>query len=189
HPPGLPPSGARSGGLPAVLLRRRCRPARLPRRARRRCAAHSRASAGECAVSLRHRRGGPPRRAPREPASGARRGRARRGGGRARRPGRGGGPPARGSPLAHLKPQARPELPAQGGEAARVRVVRLLELRAGDSDITLSVPLAPLEEVRRRLHADHLRRFGFVAHTLAVVIEALRVEARLASVDAATLTI
>jgi len=66
-----------------------------------------------------------------------------------------------------------------------VRVARLLELRAGDSDITLSVPLAPLEEVRRRLHADHLRRFGFAAHALAVVIEALRVEARLASVDAA----
>src|SRR5882762_6085057 len=91
--------------------------------------------------------------------------------------------------LAGLEAQARTELTAQGGEAARVRVARLLELRAGDSDITLSVPLAPLEEVRRRLHADHLRRFGFAAHALAVVIEALRVEARLASVDAATLAI
>jgi 5-oxoprolinase (ATP-hydrolysing) len=91
--------------------------------------------------------------------------------------------------LAGLEAQARTELTAQGGEAGRVRVARLLELRAGDSDITLSVPLAPLEEVRRRLHADHLRRFGFAAHTLAVVIEALRVEARLASVDAATLAI
>src|SRR5712671_628695 len=91
--------------------------------------------------------------------------------------------------LAGLEAQARTELTSQGGEAARVRVARLLELRAGDSDITLSVPLAPLEEVRRRLHADHLRRFGFAAHALAVVIEALRVEARLASVDAATLAI
>src|SRR5712671_8214742 len=91
--------------------------------------------------------------------------------------------------LAGLEAQARTELTAHGGEAARVRVARLLELRAGDSDITLSVPLAPLEEVRRRLHADHLRRFGFAAHALAVVIEALRVEARLASVDAATLAI
>src|SRR6266853_2022302 len=91
--------------------------------------------------------------------------------------------------FAELEAHARTELTAQGGEAARVRVARLLELRAGDSDITLSVPLAPLEEVRRRLHADHLRRFGFAAHTLAVVIEALRVEARLGSVDTATLAI
>ncbi len=89
--------------------------------------------------------------------------------------------------LAGLQAQARAELTAQGGEAGRVRVARLLEVRSGDSDITLSVPLAPLEEVRQRFHADHLRRFGFAAHTLAVVIEALRVEARLASVDAATL--
>src|SRR5256885_9983036 len=88
-----------------------------------------------------------------------------------------------------LEAQARTELTSQGGETARVRIAQLLELRAGDSDITLSVPLAPLEQVRRRLHADHLLRFGFAAHTLAVVIEALRVEARLASVDAATLAI
>ena len=91
--------------------------------------------------------------------------------------------------LAALEAQARTELTSQGGEGGRVRVARLLELRAGDSDITLSVPLAPLEQVRRRLHADHLLRFGFATHTLAVVIEALRVEARLASVDAATLAI
>src|SRR5207248_2024086 len=91
--------------------------------------------------------------------------------------------------LTALEAQARTELTSQGGEGGRVRVARLLELRAGDSDITLSVPLAPLEQVRRRLHADHLLRFGFATHTLAVVIEALRVEARLASVDAATLAI
>src|SRR6267378_634042 len=91
--------------------------------------------------------------------------------------------------LAGLEAQARAELSALGGEAGRVRVAQLLEVRAGDSDITLSVPLAPLDEVRERFHADHLRRFGFAAHTLAVVIEALRVEARLASVDAAMLAI
>src|SRR5439155_1712310 len=91
--------------------------------------------------------------------------------------------------LAALEAQARAELTSQGGEGGRVRIARLLELRAGDSDITLSVPLAPLEQVRRRLHADHLQRFGFATHTLAEVIEALRVEARLASVDAATLAI
>src|ERR1700730_2992666 len=91
--------------------------------------------------------------------------------------------------LTGLETQARAELTAPGDEAGRVRIAQLLELRAGDSDITLSVPLAPLREVREGFHADHLRRFGFAAHTLAVVIEALRVEARLASVDAATLAI
>src|SRR5882672_11413148 len=91
--------------------------------------------------------------------------------------------------LAGLEAQARAELTTHGGETGRVRVAQLLEVRAGDSDVTLSVPLASLDEVRERFHADHLRRFGFAAHTLAVVIEALRVEARLASVDAATLAI
>src|SRR6266404_1663849 len=91
--------------------------------------------------------------------------------------------------LAGLEAQARAELTTDGGEAGRVRVAQLLEVRAGDSDVTLSVPLAPLDEVREHFHAEHLRRFGFAAHSLAVVIEALRVEARLASVDAATLTI
>jgi 5-oxoprolinase (ATP-hydrolysing) len=91
--------------------------------------------------------------------------------------------------LTRLEAQARAELTTPGGETGRVRIAQLLEVRAGDSDITLSVPLAPLHEVRERFHADHLRRFGFAAHTLAVVIEALRVEARLASVDAATLAI
>src|SRR3984893_8986287 len=94
-----------------------------------------------------------------------------------------------GAALTGLEAQARAELTAPGDEAARVRIAQLLEVRAGDSDITLSVPLAPLREVRERFHADHLRRFGFAAHTLAVVIEALRVEARLASLDAATLAI
>src|SRR6266481_4369747 len=91
--------------------------------------------------------------------------------------------------LAGLAAQARAELTTDGGEARRVRVAQLLEVRAGDSDVTLSVPLAPLDEVREHFHAEHLRRFGFAAHSLAVVIEALRVEARLASVDAATLAI
>ncbi len=88
---------------------------------------------------------------------------------------------------ARLEAQAREELAAHGGEAAQARVARLLEVRAGDSDICLSVPLAGLAEVRERFHADHRRRFGFAAHSLAVVIEALRVEARRSSVDAATL--
>ena len=39
-----------------------------------------------------------------------------------------------------------------------------------------------------QFHAEHLRRFGFAAHSLRVRIEALRVEARCASIDAASLT-
>ncbi|HKD52752.1 MAG TPA: hydantoinase B/oxoprolinase family protein [Steroidobacteraceae bacterium] len=90
--------------------------------------------------------------------------------------------------LAELERQARAELDADGGDPGCVRVARLLELRAGDSDITLSVPLAALSEVRARFRADHLRRFGFAADTLAVVIESLRVEARTALSDAAALS-
>ena len=89
--------------------------------------------------------------------------------------------------LGALERQARGELAADGAAAGSVRVTRLLELRAGDSDITLSVPVAGLDEVRARFHSDHLRRFGFAAHALDVVIEALRVEVRAPSVAAATL--
>ena len=93
------------------------------------------------------------------------------------------------SGCATLEAQARAELSAHGEAAATVRVAHLLELRAGDSDITLSVPSAALDAVRERFHAEHLRRFGFAADALQVVIEALRVEARQASVDAATLAV
>src|SRR5207244_4121318 len=70
---------------------------------------------------------------------------------------------------------------------ARAAGARLLEVRAGDSDVALSVPLGRLGELREAFHAEHLRRFGFTARALEAVIESLRVEARLASVDAATL--
>jgi 5-oxoprolinase (ATP-hydrolysing) len=89
--------------------------------------------------------------------------------------------------LRELEQQARAELGADGGDSASVRIVRLLELRAGDSDITLSVPLAALAQVAARFRADHLRRFGFAADSLGVVIEAVRVEARAAFADAAAL--
>ncbi len=91
--------------------------------------------------------------------------------------------------LAQLESQARAELAAFDADPQRVRVAQLLEVRAGDSDVTLSVPLGPLGQVRERFHAEHLRRFGFAAHTLDIVIEALRVEARLTPVDAGTLSI
>src|SRR5215831_8908594 len=91
--------------------------------------------------------------------------------------------------LTLLGQQARAELAADGGETGKVRVAELLELRAGDSDVTLTVPMAPLGEVGARFHAEHLRRFGFEARTLEVVIEALRVEARAPSFEAQTLAI
>ena len=89
--------------------------------------------------------------------------------------------------LASLESRARDELGAFSPEPGRVRVALLLEVRAGDSDVTLSVPLGALAEVRERFHAEHLKRFGFAARGLDVVIEALRAEARLASLDAARL--
>ena len=78
---------------------------------------------------------------------------------------------------------ARASSPPTAASLRRCELTQLLELRSGDSDITLSVPLGELGEVRARFHTEHLRRFGFAAHALAVVIEALRVEARAPSVD------
>ena len=89
--------------------------------------------------------------------------------------------------LALLESQAREELAVFTPAPGRVRVALLLELRAGDSDVTLSVPPGTLAEVQERFHAEHLKRFGFAAHSLDVVVEALRAEARLASLDAARL--
>jgi 5-oxoprolinase (ATP-hydrolysing) len=91
--------------------------------------------------------------------------------------------------LEALEAQAREELAAFTRDPSGVRVARLLEVRAGDSDVVLTVPLAALEAVRERFHAEHLQRFGFAAHALEVVIEALRVEARLACVDPGSLLI
>jgi 5-oxoprolinase (ATP-hydrolysing) len=88
---------------------------------------------------------------------------------------------------ARLEQRSRGQLAAEGGEGPAVHVTQLLELRAGDSDISLSVPLGALEQVRERFHAEHRRRFGFSAHTLTVVIEAVRVEARTPGIDAAAL--
>ncbi|MGH8267942.1 MAG: hydantoinase B/oxoprolinase family protein, partial [Steroidobacteraceae bacterium] len=91
--------------------------------------------------------------------------------------------------LTRLESEARAELTAFEGEPGRVQVAQLLEVRAGDSDVTVSVALASLAQVREHFHADHLRRFGFAAHTLEVVIEALRAEARLGSIDPGALSI
>ena len=90
--------------------------------------------------------------------------------------------------LERLGAQARAELAADGSEPQKVRLTELLELRAGDSEVTLSVPLAALDEVRARFHTEHLRRFGFAARALEVIIEALRVEARAPSVELTSLS-
>jgi len=87
--------------------------------------------------------------------------------------------------FAPLESQARRELAADAGA---VHVTRLLELRAGDSDVCLSVPLGPLAQVHERFRDEHQRRFGFAVGSLQVIVEALRVEARCASVDAAALS-
>jgi len=92
--------------------------------------------------------------------------------------------------LIELEAQAREELAAFGASTGGTRVEYALELRAGDSETSLSVPLASLEEVLVAFAAAHLRRFGFAAAKgLRIVIDAVRVEARVASVDAESLTL
>jgi len=98
--------------------------------------------------------------------------------------------------LAELETLARAELAAFGESPDDIRVDYALELRAGDSETSLSVPAASLEEVQSAFSAAHLRRFGFTAKGLAhgssglrMVIDAVRVEARMASVDASSLSL
>jgi 5-oxoprolinase (ATP-hydrolysing) len=85
-----------------------------------------------------------------------------------------------------LEAQARAELAAYSVDAA-VAVEHWLELRAGDSETSLSVLASPQEAVLREFSAMHLKRFGFVAAAQSIVIEAVRVEARMASIDPVSL--
>jgi 5-oxoprolinase (ATP-hydrolysing) len=78
---------------------------------------------------------------------------------------------------------------ASGESTGAVRVEHSLELRAGDSETSLSVPLASLEEVLSAFTAAHLRRFGFAAKGFRIVIDAVRVEARMSSIDASSLRV
>ncbi len=89
--------------------------------------------------------------------------------------------------LESLERQAREELEPFGARPEALRVTHLLEVRAGDSETTLSVPAGALESVSAQFHGAHLQRFGFEARALDAVIEAVRVEARLSAVDAASL--
>ena len=93
--------------------------------------------------------------------------------------------------LQELQRQARDALAVfstdSAAPAAGVRVEHWLELRAGDSETSLSVPASAYEEVLAAFSAMHLKRFGFAAAEHSVVIEAVRVEARMASIDAISL--
>jgi 5-oxoprolinase (ATP-hydrolysing) len=84
--------------------------------------------------------------------------------------------------LAELESQARAEL-AAFDSARTVRTEYWLELRAGDSETSLSVPATGLDAVLAAFSAMHLRRFSFAAAERSIVIEAVRIEARMASID------
>ncbi|MDB6162282.1 MAG: 5-oxoprolinase and Methylhydantoinase - like protein [Gammaproteobacteria bacterium] len=84
--------------------------------------------------------------------------------------------------LRELERQARDELATYSTNAA-ISVEHWLELRAGDSETSLSVPASSYENVLAGFSAMHLKRFGFAASARSVVIEAVRIEARMASID------
>jgi 5-oxoprolinase (ATP-hydrolysing) len=88
--------------------------------------------------------------------------------------------------LAELESAAREELEACG-DVGEVRIERILELRAGDSEAVLSVPALGRDAVLQAFAALHLTRFGFEAAGVEPVIEAVRLEARSASSHAASL--
>jgi 5-oxoprolinase (ATP-hydrolysing) len=89
--------------------------------------------------------------------------------------------------LAQLEAQARGELQTHGENPAVQNVEHWLELRAGDSETSLSVPATSYEAILTAFRALHRKRFGFEVGTLSVVIEAVRVEARTPSVNAMSL--
>jgi 5-oxoprolinase (ATP-hydrolysing) len=88
--------------------------------------------------------------------------------------------------LHELEQQAREEL-AVFAATSGVGTEHWLELRAGDSETSLSVPASSYDEVLAAFCAMHLKRFSFAAAERSVIIEAVRVEARMASIDAISL--
>ena len=88
--------------------------------------------------------------------------------------------------FAALERKARAELAANEGpdaDAGRVLVEYLLEVRAGDSDTALTVPLASLAQIEAAFCEAHRRRFGFDPTGLKIMIDALCIAARLAPAD------
>ena len=93
---------------------------------------------------------------------------------------------AAGRRLAELEQAARHEL-APYGATESAQAVHLLEVRAGDSDATVSLPLGTQAAVRAAFDAEHLRRFGFETAALEIIIEAVRAEVRMPSLAAGQL--
>ncbi len=91
------------------------------------------------------------------------------------------------SRLDALEREARDELQHSEPHISVIDIDRRLELRAGESETSLSVSEGSLREVREAFAAAHRRRFGIGIENLAVVIETVRVEARAAPVDLASL--
>jgi 5-oxoprolinase (ATP-hydrolysing) len=89
--------------------------------------------------------------------------------------------------LADLERAAREQLSPYGEPSQAPAIAHLLEIRAGDSDTTLSLPVGSREEVLAAFHAAHLKRFGFEARAVDAVIEAVRVEMRLPSLAESSL--
>lgn len=88
--------------------------------------------------------------------------------------------------LEELEQQAREQLAVFAGTSG-VKTEHWLELRAGDSETSLSVPAAAYDAVLAAFSTMHLKRFSFAAAERGVIIEAVRVEARVASIDALSL--
>src|SRR6185437_4480702 len=95
--------------------------------------------------------------------------------------------------LSSLEARARTELAAANDapsdSARETTVVRLLELRAGDSESPLAIPLASLSEIERAFRELHQRRFGFDPTGLEVLIEAVSLEMRASALEARKLKV
>ncbi len=85
--------------------------------------------------------------------------------------------------LGELEQAAHRELEPYGGQPEAYQVAYLLEVRAGDSDTTVSLPLDTPDALRAAFHDAHRRRFGFEAQALEIIIEAVRVEVRMPSLS------
>ncbi len=84
---------------------------------------------------------------------------------------------AAGAELDRLGVPAVAEVAAQGVAEAEIALERTLLLKVEGTDTTLPIAEGPLTEVRAAFDAAHLARFGFDASDLALVIEAVSVEA------------
>ncbi len=70
---------------------------------------------------------------------------------------------------------ARAALAEQGAQASEIR--RILRLRYEGADAELSIPIAPLDEVKAAFEAAHKRLFGFIEAKLPIIVAAVEVEA------------